>query len=92
MGDMVALEAKDHSKCLLVLYYRAKTTVEAEPKTDHEGVMSRIVLAELVLYIEETRLEEGTAPVFRLADLAKIYTTRMEHLGLLFARKLITQG
>ena len=47
MGDMVALEAKYHSKCLLALYYRAKTTVEAEPKTDHEGVMSRIVLAEL---------------------------------------------
>ena len=45
MGDMVALEAKYHSKCLLALYYRAKTTVEAEPKTDHEGVMSRIVLA-----------------------------------------------
>ena len=47
MGDMVALEAKYHSKCLLALYYRAKTTVDAEPKTDHEGVMSRIVLAEL---------------------------------------------
>ena len=27
MGDMVALEAKYHSKCLLALYYRAKTTV-----------------------------------------------------------------
>ena len=40
MGDMVALEAKYHSKCLLALYYRAKTTVEAEPKTDHEGVMN----------------------------------------------------
>ena len=52
MGDMVALEAKYHS----ALYYRAKTTVEDEPKTDHEGVMSRIVLAELVLYIEETHL------------------------------------
>ena len=34
MGDMVALEAKYHSKCLLALYYRAKTTVEAEPETD----------------------------------------------------------
>ena len=75
MGDMVALEAKYHPKCLLALYYRAKTTVEAEPKTDHEGVMSIIVLAELVLYIEETHLEEGTAPVFRLADLAKLGLT-----------------
>ena len=39
MGDMMALGAKYHSKCLLALYYRAKTTVEAEQKTDHEGVM-----------------------------------------------------
>ena len=88
MGDMVALEAKYHSKCLLALYYRAKTTVDAEPKTDHEGVMSRIVLAELVLYIEETHLEEGTAPVFRLADLAKLYTTRMEHIGVALCKKV----
>lgn len=88
MGDMVALEAKYHSKCLLALYYRAKTTVEAEQKTDHEGVMSRIVLAELVLYIEETHLEEGTAPVFRLADLAKLYTTRMEQLGVALCKKV----
>lgn len=88
MGDMVALEAKYHSKCLLALYYRAKTTVEAEQKTDHEGVMSRIVLAELVLYIEETHLEEGTAPVFRLADLAKLYTTRMEQLRVALCKKV----
>ena len=57
-------------------------------ETDHEGVMSRIVLAELVLYIEETHLEEGTAPVFRLADLAKLYTTRMEHLGVALCTKV----
>ena len=66
----------------------AKTTVEAEPKTDHEGDMSKIVLAEHVLYMEETHLEEGTAPVFRLADLAKLYTTRMEHIGVALCKKV----
>ena len=50
--------------------------------------MSRIVLAELVLYIEETHLEEGTDPVFRLAYLAKLYTTRMEHLGVALCMKV----
>ena len=50
--------------------------------------MSRIVLAEVVLYIEETHLEKGTAPVFRLADLAKLYTTRMEHLGVALCLKV----
>ena len=50
--------------------------------------MSRIVLAELVLCIEETHLEEGTAPVFRLAGLAKLYTTRREHLGAALCKKV----
>ena len=37
--------------------------------------------AELVLYIEETRQDEETAPVFRLADLVQLYQSRMEQLG-----------
>ena len=53
MGDMVALEAKYHSKCLLALYYRAKTTVEAEPKIDHAK-------------IGFSQRSEWTAPVPRL--------------------------
>ena len=50
MDDMVALEAKYHSKCLLALYYRAKTTVEAEPKTDHSGMKTSNALQ---LYLTE---------------------------------------
>ena len=89
MGDVVALEAKYNSKCLLALYYRAKTTVEAEPKTDHEGVMSRIVLAELVLYIEETHLEEGTH-LSSDSQILQSYTRQEWNIsGLLCARKLI---
>ena len=65
-----------------------KDHCRSRAETDHEGVMSRIVLPELVLYIEETHLEEGTAPVFRLADLAKLYTTRMEHLGVALCTKV----
>ena len=50
--------------------------------------MLRIVLAELVLYIEETHLEEGAAPVFRLTYLVKLYTTRMEQLGVVLCQKV----
>lgn len=37
--------------------------------------------AELVMYIEETIMDEDTAPVFRLSDLAHLYKSRMEQLG-----------
>ena len=52
--------------------------------------MSAIVFSELVLYIEETwlvegiapetRLDEETAPVFKLADLVQLYQSKMEQL------------
>ena len=47
MGDMRALDAKYHSKCLMSLYNRAKASVNAEDQTGHESVVSGIVLAEL---------------------------------------------
>ena len=42
-----------------------------------------IALAEVVAYINEARLRmDGTvAPVFKLADLVKLYSTRLEQLG-----------
>jgi len=40
-----------------------------------------VVFAELVLYIEETRQDEETTPVFRMADLVLLYQSRMEQLG-----------
>ena len=82
MGDMVALEAKYHAKCLLALYNRArKVKTDAQQGTDRERELSGIVVAELVMYIEEARLETSNAPVFKLADLAHLYMSRMEQLG-----------
>jgi len=43
--------------------------------------MLAVVFAELVLYIEETRQDEKTTPVFRMADLVLLYQSRMEQLG-----------
>lgn len=43
--------------------------------------ISGTAFAELVMYIEETIMDEDTAPVFRLSDLAHLYKSRMEQLG-----------
>ena len=75
-GDMVALEAKYHSKCLAGLYNRARTV-----KSDGEGIdemneFSGIAFAELVMYIEEVRqADEVGAPIFKLSDLGQLYSS-----------------
>ena len=60
---------------------------ESQSKVD---VISAIVLAELVTYIEETAKEEDTAPVFKMADLTKLYTTRMEQLSIVLETRVHT--
>ena len=40
-----------------------------------------VALAELVTYIEVTRTDALMAPVFVVADLTALYTTRREQLG-----------
>ena len=83
LGDMVALEAKYHTKCLLALYNRArKVQVEQQGAYSEDDEISGIVFAELVMYIEEVRLEASTAPVFELADMAQLYMSRMQQFGL----------
>ena len=84
VGDMVALEAKYHTKCLVGLYNRARRAKAKSglKSTGEEDIMSRIAFAELVMYIEETRYsDEDQAPVFKLSDLAQLYVSRMEQLG-----------
>ena len=79
---MVALEAKYHTKCLLALYNRARKVQKTQQETGRlEDEMDAIVFAELVIYIEEARFEESTAPVFKLADMAELYSLRLQQLG-----------
>ena len=40
-----------------------------------------IALAELVAYIEQLRMDEDVAPVFKLADLGRLYSERVKKLG-----------
>ena len=79
--DMVAHDAKYHKKCLSVLHNRVRKASSEGPKCKaNEREVSGIVLA--VLYIEEARLDEETAQVFKLAYLVELYQSRMQQLGI----------
>ena len=53
-------------------------------------VISRTVFAELVLCIKEVRHHDvERAAVFKLSDLAQLYITRMEQLGIKLDMRLL---
>ncbi|KAJ7361938.1 hypothetical protein OS493_014585 [Desmophyllum pertusum] len=82
-GDLVALEAKYHAPCLASLYKKAGTIRDGDE--EDEMIPRRpegIALAELVSYIEESRMASAEElPVFKLAELADKYTSRLAQLG-----------
>ena len=77
---MVAQDAKYHKKCLSVLHNRVGKAESEGPKYKaNEREVSGIVFA--VLYIEEARLDEEMAQMFKLAYLVELYQSRMQQLG-----------
>ena len=88
-GDMVAIEAKYHNKCLCALYNRSR---QASPK-DGDGEEDRlhgIAFAELVVFMEDMCSDEDSAPIFKLTDLAKHYKVRLEQLGVTVNNRIHT--
>ena len=81
-GDLIALEAKYHAQCLVSLYNRARQTKGSDEQEDSCTMNQGIVLAELVAYIEDTRADNEVVPIFKLADLSRMYSTRAEQLGI----------
>lgn len=81
-GDLIAVEARYHARCLVALYNRAaavqKKAVD-EPLPMHEHSLA---FAQLVEYISEVQHDTATAPVFRLSDLVKKYQKRLEQMGI----------
>ena len=75
-GDLIAQEAKYHAQCLASLYNKAR-----DMKANVDDVNHAIAFAGLVSYIEEVRMNNLVAPVFKLADLVNLYSTRLEQLG-----------
>lgn len=82
-GDLIAREAKYHARCLVAFYNRASRvgSADSESTVSNSVQKSSIALAELIAYIEDVRSNETIAPVFRLSELAKLYASRLNQLG-----------
>ena len=85
---MVALDAEYH-KCFVDLFIRAwKAKANGCKGIDEMEIISFV---ELVLYIEEVHHHDvERAAVFKLSDLAQLYTTWMEQFGIKLDMRLHT--
>ena len=81
VGDLISQEAVYHAKCLVSLYRKASRYVPKNVEESEDNRIHGIVLAELITFIEESQTATETVPVFKLADLAKMYTRRLGQLG-----------
>ena len=79
-GDMVAIEAKYHRNCLRALYNKIRP---AALKDEDEDRLYGIAFAELVVFMEDMHADEDNVPVFKLSDVANLYMTRLEQLGVM---------
>lgn len=82
-GDMVAIDAMYHAKCLSALYNDVRTK-ESKSKSKEEKSYSSLhglAFASLVSYLEEYPPGDNDVNVFKLADLVKLYSERLENLG-----------
>ena len=80
-GDMIALEAKYHLKCLSTLYNRARATDSTSSDSDSNAHLYGIAFVELVAFMEDLHKEESVAPIFKLKDLAHYVHNPFETAG-----------
>ena len=77
-GDLIALEARYHARCLVALYNRAaavdRETSSSEPT---HSCSESLAFAQLVEYISELKRDCSIAPVFKLSDLTKMFQCRL---------------
>ena len=81
LAKLSVSEAKYHTKCLVNLYNRTKNQDPKCEEDSHESIIHGIELAALMEYIDGSRSECDTVPIFKLIDLAKLYSERLEQLG-----------
>jgi hypothetical protein len=80
-GDMVAIEAEYHVKCLVALYNEVRKCEPARQDDNFESSIHAIAFASLVSYLEDCRDTCDSVGVFKLAYLAKLYSLKLEELG-----------
>ena len=82
-GDLIAVVAKYHAKCLVGLYNRAR---QSNSPTRKRAVKSQVDLDELALveriaYVDES-LEIENVALLKLSDLVKFFSSRLQELGI----------
>jgi hypothetical protein len=82
-GDMIAVEAHYHARCLVSYYKRANRLLCSESKSESSFDIEGVVLGELVAYIEDIRSNQSIAPVFKLSDLKKMYLSKLRSFGIM---------
>jgi hypothetical protein len=81
-GDVMSQDVLYHRTCFIQYCRKADSlTAVQDQESGEEQQLHGIALAELVAYIEEAREESDSVPVFKLIDLVKLYTSRLEQLG-----------
>ena len=65
------------------MYNRAITRAKNIDKDKNQGHqrIEGIAFAELITHMKDTHIESDEAPVFRLEELARLYTTRLKLFG-----------
>ncbi|CAC5386256.1 unnamed protein product [Mytilus coruscus] len=90
VGDLISQEAKYHDKCLIKLYNKASGQTPKTKKESQETVIHGIVLAKLIEYIDGSRSGTDIVPIFKLADLAKLNSKRLEQLEVFIEGRINT--
>ena len=80
-GDMHALDALYHTKCLTGLSNRYRQSTTSSRERTNQASLEGIALAELISYIEETKASDDDIHIFKLSNLVKLYRSRLEELN-----------
>ena len=72
------------------LYNRARATETYSAESDADAVNHGIAFAELVSYIEDARMDNLVAPIFKLSDLVSLYSNRLKQLGTEVAGRILS--
>lgn len=83
LSDMHASHAMYHKHCLVALYNHMHTHENAQSASSNSPMLAAsVALADLTMFIDKSRSDSETAPVFKLSDLAKIHSSRLNELGM----------
>ena len=91
LGDMVTLEAKYHTKCLLALYNRTRKVQTAQQQTSSKDDEISGIFAKLLMCVEQVCSEASIVPVFKLTDMAQLYISRVQQFEVMRDKKIHTR-